>query len=151
MRKTESIDEQLVRLLGQDARQNSEALASQLKVSSATVRRKSRKLIDSGSLHIVGVVEPAKFGMPLTAVIALDVIHGKLQLVMELLAKRPEITWISTTTGRFDIIARGCFASTGDLSNFLTSQVATIDGVKDTETFICLDEKKGRQIPLPTL
>ena len=147
----DSVDKQLVRLLGQDARQNSETLAKQLKVSAATVRRKLRKLIQSGSLHIVGVVDPARFGMPLTAIIALDVAHEKLEKAVEMLANRPEITWISTTTGRFDIIARGRFASTDDLSQFLTGQVAMIDGVKNTETFICLDEKKGHQISLPSL
>ena len=116
----DSMDKQLVRLLGQDARQNSEILAKQLNVSSATVRRKLRKLIQSGALHIVGVVDPAKFGLPLAAIIALDVAHEKLKTVLELLAKRSEITWVLTTTGRFDIIARGRFASTDDLSDFLT-------------------------------
>ena len=143
----ESIDIQLVRLLGQDARQNSETLARQLNISSATVRRKLRKLIQSGSLYIIGVVDPSMFGLPLTAILALDVDHEKLKGAMEKLANRSEITWISTTTGRFDIIARRRFASTDDLSSFLTDQVAMIDGVKNSETFICLDEKKERQLP----
>ena len=147
----DSMDKQLLILLGQDARQNSETLARQLNLSSATVRRKLRKLIQSGSLNIVGVVDPAKFGLPLTAIIALDVAHEKLKAAMEVLANRPEITWISTTTGRFDIIARGRFASTDDLSNFLTDQLTEIEGVKNSETFICLDVKKGRKIPFPPL
>ena len=145
----DSTDKQLVRLLGQDARQNSETLARQLNKSSATVRRKLRKLIQSGLLHIVGVVDPARFGLPLTAIIALDVSHDKLKAALKVLANRSEITWISTTTGRFDIIARGRFASTDNLSDFLTDQVATIEGVKNSETFICLDVKKGRKIPFP--
>jgi len=147
----DSMDEQLVRLLGQDARQNSEILAKQLNVSSATVRRKLRKLIQSGSLHIVGVVDPARFGLPLTAIIALNVTHKKLKAAMEALANRPEITWISTTTGRFDILAKGMFASTDDLSAFLVDQVAVIDGMKNSETFICFHVKKGHQIPIPSL
>jgi Lrp/AsnC family transcriptional regulator for asnA, asnC and gidA len=145
----DSIDVQLVRLLGQDARQNSEILAKQLNVSSATIRRKLRRLIQSGSLRIVGVVDPARFGLPLTAIIALDVAQEKLKSAIESLANRPEITWISTTTGRFDIIARGWFASTDDLSNFLVDRVSTVDGIKNSETFICLDLKKGHQIPFP--
>ena len=147
----DSIDKQLLILIGQDARQNSETLAKQLNLSSATVRRKLRKLIQNGSLNIVGVVDPANFGLPLTAIIALDVTHEKLKAAMEVLAKRPEITWISTTTGRFDIIARGRFASTDDLSKFLIDQLTDIEGVKNSETFICLDVKKGRKIPFPAL
>ena len=149
MSMPDSMDQQLLRLLGQDARQNSETLARQLNISSATVRRRLRKLIRSGSLHIVGVVDPARFGLPLTALIALDVAHEKLKAVMEALVDRSEITWISTTTGRFDIIARGRFGSTIDLSDFLLSEVSEVEGVRNSETFICLDVKKGHKIPFP--
>ncbi len=144
----DSVDEQLVRLLGQDARQNSETLAKQLKLSSATVRRRLRKLLRSDSLKIVGVVDPNNFGLPLGAMIALDVSHEKLESVLEMLSKRPEIRWVSTTTGRFDIIALGWFRSTDCLSNFVTKELARLEGLKDSETFICLDVKKGRYVPL---
>ncbi len=142
------MDEQLVRLLGQDARQNSETLAKQLNLSTATVRRRLRKLIRSESLHIIGVVDPTKFGLPLAVVIALDVTHDKLESAMAVLANRPEIKWVSTTTGRFDIIALARFHSTDSLSSFLTDQLARMEGVRNSETFICLDTKKMRYVPL---
>ncbi|MFH1032161.1 MAG: NAD(P)-dependent oxidoreductase [Chloroflexota bacterium] len=73
-------------LLGKDARQNSEKLAKQLKVSSATVRRRLRKLIAGNLLHIVGIVDPVDFGFPVTAMIALDVANNKLESVVNILA-----------------------------------------------------------------
>jgi Lrp/AsnC family transcriptional regulator for asnA, asnC and gidA len=148
MSTQDSVDEQLVRLLGQNARQNSETLAKKLKVSSATVRRRLRKLLHSDSLRIVGVVDPNKFGLPLGAMIALDVTHEKLESVLDMLAKRPEIRWVSTTTGRFDILALGWFHSTDCLSNFITKELAQLEGLKDSETFICLDVKKRRYVSL---
>ena len=141
-------DEQLVRLLGQDARQNSETLAKQLNLSAATVRRRLRKLLRSGLLRIVGVIDPTNFGLPLAAVITIDVAHDKLEAAMETLAKRPEIRWVSTTTGRFDIIAMAWFRSTDYLSDFVTKDLAKIEGLKDSETFICLDVQKGSYIRL---
>jgi len=144
----DSIDEQLVRLLGKDALQNSEALAKQLKLSSATVRRRLRRLIRSGLLHIIGVIDPAKFGLSLAAMIALDVANDKLELALEELAKKTELRWISTTTGRYDVIALGRFASTDALSEFIQKDLAKLEGIKDTEAFICLDMKKGRYIPI---
>ncbi|GAH47789.1 unnamed protein product, partial [marine sediment metagenome] len=75
MSTLDSIDIQIVRLLGQDARQDSETLAKQLNISSATVRRRLRKLFRDEFLHIVGVVDPTKFGFPVAVVIALDVAH----------------------------------------------------------------------------
>ncbi len=144
----DSIDEQIVKLLGRDARQNSEALAKQLNLSAATVRRRLRELIRNKSLRIVGVIDPTKFGLQVATVITLDVSHDKLASAMEWLANQPEIRWVSTTTGRYDIIAFGRFSSTDSLSKFLTDQLAEIEGVRNSETFLCLDVKKGHFITL---
>lgn len=151
MRVPDSTDEQLAGLLGQDARQNSETLAKRLKLSSATVRRRLRKLIRSDLLHIVGVVDYAKFGFPVAVVIALNVAHGNLESATEDLVKKPEIRWLSTTTGRFDIIAVARFRSTNGLSEFMAKDMARLEGVKDSETFVCLDLKKGSYSPFPRL
>ena len=45
---TESLDERLTELLSQDARQSSQALATQLNVSSSTARRRISKLVKRG-------------------------------------------------------------------------------------------------------
>ena len=66
---------------------------------------------------------------------------------MEALAKRPEIRRVSTTTGRFDIIALAQFRSTDYLSGLMIKELAHLEGLKDSETLICLDLKKGRYVP----
>ncbi len=144
----DSIDKQLVRLLGQDARQNSVTLAKKLNLSAATVRRRLRKLLQNNSLRIIGAVDPARFGLLLAVLITLDVSPDKLESAIEVLANRPEIRWVSSTTGRFDIIAFALFPSTDSLSGFLTNQLAQMEGLKNSETFVCLDMKKGRFVPL---
>ena len=144
----DSVDEQIVRLLGQDARQNSETLAKQLNLSAATVRRRLKKLIRNDIIRIVGVVNPADFGFPVIAVITLDVAHNKVKLAMEKISKRPEVRFVSTITGRYDMIVIARFPSTDCLSQFVTDELAKLEGVKDSETFICLEVKKEPRIPL---
>jgi len=144
----DSMDEQIVRLLGQDARQSSETLAKQLKLSSATVRRRLRKLLRSDLLRIVGVVDPSNFGFPLAVVIALNVAADKLEPTTEALANRPEITWASATTGPFDIIALARFRSTDCLSDFVTKELGQMEGVKDIQMLTCFRVKKGHHIPV---
>ncbi|MBI4186883.1 MAG: Lrp/AsnC family transcriptional regulator [Chloroflexi bacterium] len=146
-RKNE-IDERLVKLLGQDARQRSEALAKKLGVSAATVRRRVKRLIQNGLIRIVAVVDPAKFGFPLSAVIAFDVAHDKVEQATQALVNRSEIKWISTTTGRFDILVWAQFHSADDLSDFLQKEVSSVEGMRDTETFVCLHVDKGRYVQL---
>jgi Lrp/AsnC family transcriptional regulator for asnA, asnC and gidA len=149
MTKTDSIDEQIVRLLGQNGRQTSKQLAKQLNISAATVRRRIRKLVENDLLHIVGVVDPADFGFPLPTVIAIDVVPDKLETALEELDKQPEVKWIAITVGRYDVVAGIRFRSMDDLSEFTTRTLPRIDGVKDSETFICLKrKKKGPYLPL---
>ena len=149
MSNTDSIDDQLITLLVRDARKSSNVLAKQLKVSSATIRRRIKKLISSETLNIIGVVDPVKIGFPLTAVINLDVSHDKLESTLELLIEQPEIRWASTTTGRFDILAIGWFRSVTHLHEFIANKLIQIQGLKDSETSICLDIKKDGYVKFP--
>ncbi len=82
------LDERLIELLSQDARQSSQALAKQLNVSSSTIRRRISKLVKRGVLRFVALVEPAEVGFYLRAIIAFDVEHDKVREVMELLRGR---------------------------------------------------------------
>jgi len=143
MSNPDSIDEKLALLLGQDGRQSSETLAKKLKVSSATVRRRLRMLIQSGALKLTALVDPAKFGFPVTVVITLSVAHNKLKAALDMLSDLPETKWISTTTGRYDIIVLAQFRSNDRLSEFMIKEMAQVEGLKDSETFICLDVQKG--------
>ena len=142
----DSLDEKLIQLLEMDARQSSEAVAKQLKVSPATVRRRIKKLIQRGVLRIVALVDPQKVGFPLIAIIAFDIAHEKADSVIQILADRPEVKYASTTTGRFDIMTLVRFRSTEELSNFVHKELSNIEGIRDSETFVCLRVKKGHYI-----
>ena len=144
MLKSDSLNQRIIRLLHQDGRQSSNVLAKQLGVSSATVRRRIKKLVQSGLLRIVALVDPDKAGFPFMAVIALDVVHDKIDTALKMVAARPEVIWVSATTGRFDVMAIAHFATSNDFSEFLREELAKIDGLKDSETFLCLHIEKGR-------
>jgi len=138
----DSIDEQLINLLMKDARQSSGTLAKQLLVSSSSVRRRMKKLIDQGVIRIVALPEPGKLGLPLEAVIALDVEHDRLNSTMDALRKYPQVTWLAAVSGRFDIIAHALFPSTEELFKFMESEIGRMEEIKNSETFICLHVEK---------
>ncbi len=131
-------------MLQEDARRSGDVLAKELGVSSATVRRRIRSLIKDDVMRIQAVLAPDKVGLPLAVVIAFDVAHDKLESVMEFLADRSEVKWLSSCTGRFDIMAVAFFASTEELSEFVQKQLVKLEGVRDSETFVCLQVKKPR-------
>ncbi len=143
----DSLAERLIKLLQKDARRSSDVLAKQLKVSPATVRRRMRRLIQNGTMRIAAIVDPAKIGLPLAAMIALHVEHDKLDSVVTRLYKQPEVGWLSTTTGRFDIMALARFPSNEELSKFIQKEITEIEGIRDSETFVCLNINKD--LPRP--
>jgi Lrp/AsnC family transcriptional regulator for asnA, asnC and gidA len=146
--RADALDEQIVRLMGKDARQTTENIGAALKVSGATVRRRLKRLFEEDELRIVGVVKPADFGYVLAAVITMDVAQDKIEDVIEALSSRREVRWISPTLGRYDIIMGVRFRSMEALSEFMTQYLAKLDGVKDSETFVCLNDKKAVYLTL---
>ncbi len=141
VKAVDAIDENLIRLLQQDAHRSSEVLAKQLDVSPATVRRRVRNLIRKGVVRIAAIPDPEKVGLHLAAIIALKVDHDSLKEVMSALTARGEVSWACTTTGRFDILAMARFHSTEELTRFLQNQLPKIDGIRDSETFVCLETR----------
>jgi Lrp/AsnC family transcriptional regulator for asnA, asnC and gidA len=143
----DSLDEKLIGTLRDNARQSSEKVAKRLKVSPTTVRRRMKKLTRSGAVMITTMIDPVKIGILVQTVIGVDVELGNIESVTDILVKMPEVKWISTTTGRFDLLFGAGFHSTNELSDFMQRKLAGIKGLKDTETFICLEMKKGRYVP----
>ncbi len=139
-RAVDSLDGKLIRLLQQDARRSSEVMAKKLGVSPATVRRRVRNLIRKGVVRIAAIPDPEKVGLHLAAIIALKVDHDRLE-VMSTLTARGEVSWACTTTGRFDILAMARFHSTEELTRFLQNELTKIDGIRDSETFVCLETR----------
>ena len=75
---------------------------------------------------------------------AFDVAHEKLDSVAEILSLKPEVRWLSVTTGRFDVIAIVWFPSSEEFFTFLQTEVGVLEGVRDTETFVCLHTDKAQ-------
>ena len=144
----DALNERIITLLGNDARQSSMVLAKQLNVSAATVRRRVGKLIRDGILHYVAAIDSVKAPYSTIVVLALDVDRAKIKLVTEILVRLPEIKWVATTTGRFDILATAYLTAGSNLSEFLEKQLGSIEGIRDSETFVCLDVRKGYLIPV---
>lgn len=142
------LDEQLITLVGIDSRQSSKTLAKQLNVSAATVRRRLGKLVRDGILHYVAAVDSTKIPNSISVVIALDVDRAKVKIVTKTLVELPEIKWVATTTGRFDILATAYLTSSTRLSDFLENKIGQIKWIKDSETFVCMNVHKGHLIPM---
>ena len=66
----DDLDFQIIDKLSQDGRQSSESLASLLKSSSTSIKRRIKQLIDNNIIRVTAVVNPGKVGFKVSALIA---------------------------------------------------------------------------------
>jgi Lrp/AsnC family transcriptional regulator for asnA, asnC and gidA len=148
MATIDTVDEQLVKLLQKNCRQSSQSLAKQLHISPRTVRRRMSNLLESKAIANVVIVDPARFGYPVVAIIGFKVVPGKVKAATEALSSRYEVKWLTSTAGQYDILALARFKSTDEASDFLEEELSRIDGIQSSETFFCLSVKKGRYMQI---
>jgi Lrp/AsnC family transcriptional regulator for asnA, asnC and gidA len=141
------IDEQIIaKLQRYDAPRTRNEMASELGVSPATVRRHVNKLMEAGVVSALVIVDPEKVGLPIAAIIGINVEGKKLKVVTDILKNRTDITWLASSIGKFDIIALGRFSSIENLRDVVQGQIPEIDGIIGTETFLCMQEIKNVRV-----
>ena len=136
------LDIQLIDLLMYNANISSTALAKQLRVSSATVRRRIKSLLEQGIIRIIVFPDLKKVGLPVVAVIAFEVSHEKIDSVLKALGEYPHAAWVVATSGRFNVMSVWWFNSTEELYRLLESEIGKIEGIRRSEIFIGLHEEK---------
>ena len=139
----DDLDHQILRHLETDARQSNAMIARAVGVSEATVRRRIKNLIKDQALFISVVPEPGKFGFNLSALIGFNVEPNSLDLVSGQLIACPEITFLGSATGRFDLVAEVAVEDQDDLRLFLARLSREIPELSETEAIAFLRPRPG--------
>ncbi len=71
-----------------------------------------------------------------TSIVLLNIERGSVQQVAEKLAGYPGISEVYSVGGRYDLVAVIRVKSNEDLAELVTKQIATIAGIRQTETLI---------------
>ncbi|MDP3047607.1 MAG: cyclic nucleotide-binding domain-containing protein [Chloroflexota bacterium] len=138
----DDVDLRLICLLQGDGRRSNVEMAQELNLAEATVRRRLDRLLSEGALRIAAVVDPGKTGLTTAAVIMVQVDLARVDETARQIAALPEVQTLNITTGRWDIIAQAVFPSDQHLLSFLRDRVASIAGVRRTETSHVLRQVK---------
>lgn len=142
------LDRKLVSILQSNGRASNAHIARSVRVSEGTVRRRLRRLIDSGSVRVVGVPDLERIGLGTVALIGLQVDLDQIDKVSDELTHLNETTYVAVTTGTFDVFLWVAVASAEDLGVFLREKVGAISGVRRAETFVNLAIKKRTYGPV---
>ena len=137
----DAIDRRIIALLQHDGRRPYGAIADEVGLSEAGVRRRVQRLKDAGVMQIVAITDPLQLGYGREALIGIRV-HGDVRLVADRIAAIEEANYVVMTAGSFDIIAEVIALDDNALVHLLNDSIRSIPGVTEVETFLYLKLSK---------
>jgi Lrp/AsnC family transcriptional regulator, regulator for asnA, asnC and gidA len=134
----DEVDRSIIAAMQVDGRVSFSQIAGQLNVSPGMIRLRYSRLVELGVLKVVAISNPLHMGYQTMALIGIRVEGSKLLKVADQISKLDEVIYLIITSGRFDLFAEVMCRDHADLLNFLTKRLASIQGVRDSESFMHL-------------
>jgi Lrp/AsnC family transcriptional regulator for asnA, asnC and gidA len=131
-------DLKILEALQKDGRVAFAQIAEQMGVSPGMIRQRYNRLVDQGILKVVAITNPLQMGYKTMAMIGIRAEGSKLLAVADKVARLDEVIYMVICSGRFDIFAEVVCRDHEDLLRFITEKLSTIDGVRESESFMHL-------------
>jgi Lrp/AsnC family transcriptional regulator, regulator for asnA, asnC and gidA len=139
--RLDDVSKAIIEHLQADGRQSYATIAKHVGLSEAAVRQRVQRMLDADIMQIVAVTDPLQVGFRRQAMIGIRV-DGDLSSVADKLAGMPEVSYVVTTAGSFDLLAEVVCEDDEQLLELLTGCIRTLPGVQTTETFVYLKLNK---------
>ena len=147
----DDLDFAILSYLQKDGRMSFTVIAKKLKVSIGTIRTRFNKLIEDGTINIIGRVNPDKVGFNSYAHIAVYIRPATLkEKIAQKIAKMPEVSFLAGTSGDYDLEVDVMCRNNEHLVNFI-NKLSAIEGIHQTKTTIYFKVYKYAQPDLNLL
>jgi DNA-binding Lrp family transcriptional regulator len=128
-----SVDLQLLQLLVEDGRRSFSQLAEALDISESMAKRRVDALTAAGCLRFATFVDPHRLGYDVEVLIWMRVDLARLEETALALAARPEVRYLSATSGFSDLICEVILRSQDDLYAFSTETLGAVPAVRQVD------------------
>lgn len=148
--KIDGTDLKILALLLEDAHLPYTEIGKRVHVSGGTVHVRMKKLEQLGIVKGAQLlVDQTKLGWDISAFLGIYLDKSSLyeEVAIEL-ERIPEVVNIHYTTGIYSIFAKIVCRDTEHLRQVLHDKIQKVGGIQRTETFISLEERIARPIPL---
>lgn len=147
----DDLDYKILAELLRDGRASFRKIAEKLGVAVSTIVSRVEALERDGVIKgYAALIDPAKIGYTLPAVIHVRIKHGKLLEVQRTIASYPNVYGVYDVTGESDSIILARFRDREELSTFIKTLLAN-EYVERTITYIVLDTIKEEWRPIHLL
>lgn len=146
----DEIDIKILKLLQENAKIPQAEIASAVNLSLAAVNERIKKLERSGAIKkYTAILDPKKLMVNITAFIDVFVEHPKYEdRFMEIMSEHEEVQECHRITGDFSFHLKVRVSSIESLEHFVINVLNSIEGVRQTRTYIVLSTSK-ETISLP--
>lgn len=139
--RLDEVSKRIIEALQADGRASYAAIAKQVGLSEAAVRQRVQRLLETGVMQIVAVTDPLMVGFTREAMIGIRV-QGDLAAPAQALAAMPQVSYVVTTAGSFDLLCEVVCEDDDELLEVVSGGIRAIPGVMSTETFVYLKLNK---------
>ena len=147
----DDLDFAILSCLQKDGRMSFTVIAEKLNVSIGTVRTRVNKLIEEGTINIIGRVNPDKVGFRAYAHIAVFVRPATFkEKVAQKISKLPEVSFLAMTSGDYDLEVDVMCRDNDHLVQFI-NEISKYEGVYQTKTTLYFKVYKYAQPDLNLL
>jgi Lrp/AsnC family transcriptional regulator for asnA, asnC and gidA len=130
----DSLDFDILSCLQVDGRMSFTVIAEKLNVSIGTIRSRFNKLLEEGTISIVGRVDPEKAGFHSYAHIAIYVRPAThKEQIAEAISRLPEVSFLAGTSGEYDLEVDVMCRDNDHLVEFI-NEISKYEGVYQTKT-----------------
>jgi Lrp/AsnC family transcriptional regulator, regulator for asnA, asnC and gidA len=136
--RLDAVDQYLIEALRTDGRQAFSQIADKLKVSPGMIRQRYDRLVHLGILKVLAISNPLRRGVKTMALVGIRTDGNLMLKVADKVAKFDEVVYLVVVSGRYDIMAEVFCRDHEDLLKFITEKLYSIEGVRETETFMHL-------------
>jgi DNA-binding Lrp family transcriptional regulator len=141
----DDLDLEILRSLNENARKSFRDIAKELHVSLTTISNRVRVMERAGVIQgYIPVLDAAKLGYDLTAIIGVKVIHGRILETERDLAKDPAVYAVFDSTGDWDAIIMARFKNRVELNDYV-KRALDHENVDKTYTQVVLNITKDEK------
>jgi Lrp/AsnC family transcriptional regulator for asnA, asnC and gidA len=137
--RMDKIDRAIIQALKEDGRMPFSRIAERLGVSPGMIRQRMQRLTERGILQVVAVTNPLKIGYHTMALIGVKADGHHLQEIARQIAAFEEVIYLTISSATYNLLVEVLCLDNSHLLKFLTEKLYSVEGVRDTETFIYLD------------
>lgn len=113
-------------------------VAKKVGLTTNTVRNRVNRMLKSGALQIISLVNPTAIENHQSAYIGFKVLPQRANEALQSISKLKGVVGAASVSGRFDIMAVVMFNKEHSYQRFLEEELKKVDGLLSSETFFAI-------------